>query len=223
MCNLYLVSPEIVENSVGLDIPFKGLWSVGEMANVSWFPSSLIVERLTSTTDVKVDILLRKYNSNNDSLDETVVLATDLPNSGSATVVLPLSLKSNLAHSEYDFHTAVVAIAVNTSTTNFARSKRAYETTFIFSLATLYAFGKPMTVFLNEEDYVKMRIECEKWVQRTPPFPTRRIPPCPCNDTDAERDDRFVVEDTPDSLRLFFHPHSKRCYRQANVRQVGWL
>lgn len=126
MCNLLflnLVSPESIDYSVGVDIPDISLWSVGEMANVSWLPSALVIKEVMNTSDVKVDISLKKYNISSNSFDESIMLATDLPNSGFATVLFPPSLKSNLAHSNYNLDTAVVAVTVNTSATNLARSK----------------------------------------------------------------------------------------------------
>lgn len=173
------------------------------------------------TTSVKVDISLLVYNNIAEMFEETMMLVTDLPNSGSASVLLSESFNSSLPQSDYNLHTTIVKVAVNTSTTSLVRSKRSTSVSTVTKILNkIKQFGKPLMVFAVKYSVVS-RILCEAWVAVTPRFPTRSIPPCPCNETSADGDNRFIKDkDAGITRRYIFHYKSKSCYRQANVRQV---
>lgn len=212
------VSPESVNDSVGLQTRENVVWNVGEMASVSWNPASLMINELMTIDHVRVDISLLVYSNISEVFEETLMLATNLPNSGSASIPLTASLSSSLPHSDYDLHITIVKVGVNASTTNLARSKRSLP---ILSKiwGKLAKFAK-VRLLSSLKVAIVSRLLCEAWVAATPRFPTRRIPPCPCNEDDAKDDDRFQPEESPRLVRQFFHKKSKSCFRQANVRQV---
>ena len=189
-------------------------WNVGEMANISWNPSSLVIDDLVMTTDVKVDISLWIYNGVTEVFEENTILATDMPNSGFASITLLESMASRLPSSDYGLHTATLKVTVNSSTT---RSKRASVGSILRNAGK---FGKPGVIAAAAVlgASVGQRLLCEVWSRNASPFPRRSIPPCPCTTEDAGNDDRFEVETSPESSRRFFHQGSSRCYRQANVR-----
>ena len=54
------------------------------MANITWHPSSLIMNEAISNVSVKVDASLLFYNEQTDEFQESMMLATDLPNTGVA-------------------------------------------------------------------------------------------------------------------------------------------
>jgi len=66
------------------------IWSVGEMGTILWDPSSLVISELMNTSDVKVDISLWTYNYETETFEEAMMLVTNLPNSGSASLSLPV-------------------------------------------------------------------------------------------------------------------------------------
>lgn len=195
------------------------------MANISWNPSSLVISELMVATDVKVDISLWTYNDVAGILEETIMLATDLPNSGFTSISLSDSLASALPSSDYDLHTAMLKVAVNSSTTHVsARSNRSLDMAkFRKILSDIGQFGNRTLLSLRNNiasslESVKARLSCEAWATTTRQVPIRSIPPCPCTVSDAANDDRFEIEDSPEFSRSFFHPDSSSCYRQANVR-----
>ena len=186
------------------------------MANFSWNPSSLIIDE-SMTENVKVDISMWVYNNITEEFEETSILATNLPNSGSASLLLPDSPSSILPHVDKTLLISFARVGVNTSTTEFVRSKRS-SFSLRNILGKLAKFGK-----IGLLSYIKLqvasRLLCEAFALLTPPFPTRSIPPCPCNENDALDDnDRFTPDESPAFVRRYFHPKSKSCFRQANVR-----
>lgn len=208
------MSPERIDENVKIEIERTGVWSSGEIGNISWNPYSLVINDVMSANHVRVDITLSVYNSK-EVFEETIILATDLPNSGSASVLLPDSLNTSLPRAEYDLHVGLVKVGVNTSTTSITRYKRNSGTSQL--LGKLGKFAKLLTIS-SIKDSIAARLLCEVWVAATPNFPTRDVPPCACNSEDAEGDDRYEEETTPAKVRQFFHPKSSICYRQANVR-----
>ena len=206
-----IVSPENAEESVGVETTERVVWSSGERADISWNPESLVVQGVTDPASVKVDVSLLTFNSDTEDFEETATLATGLPNSGSASVSLP---DSPDVQSNYGLRPAIVKVDVNTSTAT-SRSKR-----FIPAVLKLGLYGKLLLTYYVKSSGRK-RVLCEGWKLSAAPFPTRAIPPCPCDVTDADSDSRYVEETGTSVLRNFFHPGSSKCYRQANVRQVN--
>lgn len=183
------------------------------------------MNELINNVDVKVDASLLVYNEETEELEQTMILATDLPNIGFAQVQLPTSPK--FSTSQYNVHTAILQLSVNTSTTIMPVNKRAAHQS---RLRRLLQWAKKFTkarVVSTIKSSIARRLLCEGWVAATPRFPRRSIPPCPCTTNDAAGDDRYVKEkydnkyvDAAAGLlrRYVLHKGSNTCYRQANVR-----
>ena len=176
------------------------------------------MSELIDNVNVKVDASLLVYNEETEELEQTMMLATDLPNTGFAQVQLPTSPGPVFPTSQYDVHAAILQLSVNTSTTIIPVNKRAAHRS---KLRTVLQWAKKFTK-LGMVSFIKFfvakRLLCELWVAATPRFPRRSIPPCPCNTVDAASDDRYVEDEAPGPVRRFFHEKSSICYRQANVR-----
>lgn len=190
---------------------------------------------LSNVTSVRVDISLWTYNKASRAYQQASVLATDVPNSGSTTVVMPQANQESVNTDDDEIEPIVVKVGVNASTTagTLPRVKRSSVDTAKV-LGTLSKFTKarfllPGAAFAATAVSIYLRVKCEGWKRDNPPDPRvwRNVPPCPCNTTDAERDTRFEKEEFPDNklkdigasvARSFFHSGSKSCYRQANVR-----
>jgi hypothetical protein len=174
------------------------------------------MSELIDNVNVKVDASLLVYNEETEELEQTMMLATDLPNTGFAQVQLPNS--PTFSTSQNDVHAAIVQLSVNTSTTTIPVNKRAAHR---FRLRRVLPWAKRFTK-LGTISFIKFfvakRLLCEVWAAATPRFPRRSIPPCPCTKNDAVGDDRYVTDEAPERVRRFFHKGSSSCYRQANVR-----
>jgi len=176
-----------------------------------------------------VDVSLLIYNNVTESFEENTVLATNIPNSGSASITLPDTINSGLPLSDYNLHTAIVKVGVNTSTTSLDRSKRSSHISAATRiLEKLKVFAKARLISTIKTSITR-RLLCELWVRAAPQFTTTNLPPCPCNVSDASKDSRFIEEKYDNEyvnaaaslLRQYvLHPKSRSCYRQANVRQV---
>lgn len=222
---MYIVSPENEEDVIGIEIKQQIIWNSGEMANITWSPSSLIMSELINSANVKVDASLLLYNEQTEKFEETMMLATDLPNSGSASI--PLLDSQSFPTSEYELHAAILKLSVNTSTTVLPVTKRAaHQFTLRRILRWVGKFAK-VRFISSIKSSVARRLLCEAWVATTPRVPERSIPPCPCNAKDAADDDRYVEERYDNDYvnaaagllrRYVLHKGSRSCYRQANVR-----
>lgn len=203
-------------DNVGVETPESMLWNVGEVATVSWNPASLVLsEHVISATSVRVDISVWTFNNVTAVL--SVTLATNLPNSGSASILLPDSIVSDLPPSDYNLTVSIVKVSVNTSTTNLSLSTRITPE----QLRGISRFGKVLTLSHATPDFTARRLLCEAWKVSSPPFPLQNLPPCPCNEEGARVDDRFE-EETPLDGRsqnhFYSHNRNNYCYSQANVR-----
>ena len=182
---------------------------------------------LIGNINVKVDASLLVYNEETEELEQIMMLATDLPNTGFAQVQLPTS--PILPTSQYDVHAAILQLSVNTSTTIMPVNKRAAHHS---KLRRLLQWAKKFTkarIVSSIKTSIARRLLCELWVAATPRFPQRSIPPCPCTTRDASNDDRYVEERYENKYadaalgflrRHVLHKGSSTCYRQANVRYI---
>ena len=210
------VSPDNVQDYVKVQTKSNLVWIPGEKASISWNPSSLAVGNLTSSNEVRVDVSLWAYNEKMKGFEEKITVASNLPNTGNASLTLSDSVNNDLPLVTNDLHLLTTRLGVKVSTVSSSRSKR-----FIFSIVKeLKQFTKQTLIILKDITNLKMRLNCEEWADKSAPFPVRRVPPCPCTTSDAKKDNRYVIEDSPSWLREFFHRNSERCYRQANVRYV---
>ena len=183
------------------------------------------MSELIDNVNVKVDASLLLYNEETEELEQTMMLATDLPNTGFAQVQLPIS--PTFPTSQYDVHAAILQLSVNTSTTVMPVNKRAAHHS---RLRKVLQWAKKFTkarIISTIKSSVARRLLCEVWVAATPRFPQRSIPPCPCTAGDANDDDRYDEEGYDNQYvdaalgvlrRHVLHKGSSTCYRQANVR-----
>ncbi len=211
---MYSVSPLISSDSVEIQTAADSIWVVGELANFSWNPSSLLINELINVNQIHIDISLWIYNDITDVFEEKVVVATDVPNTGSASVMLTESLSSKLPNSDTSMFVTYPKIGINSST-SLLRTKR-FASNLLRLVGKVAKFGKILAI-TRQTAAVTARLLCEDFAL-TPTVPRRRIPPCPCKEQDAGNDDRFEVETSPEYLRKFFHKGSNICFRQANVR-----
>lgn len=131
---LIVVSPETVRDSVEIQTEEPVLWRIGQMATLTW--NSDPFDSLAD--DVKVDISLGTYNSDG-LLQRDVMLATDLPNSGMASIHLPDSLNSTLSsYSENGLLVGIVKVGVNTSTTNMGQFKHSADESFFRRILSVF-------------------------------------------------------------------------------------
>ena len=227
---MHTVSPDNEEEDiVGIEIEQKIIWNSGETANITWRPSSLIMSELIDNINVKVDASLLLYNEETEELEQTMMLATDLPNTGIAQVRLPTS--PSFPASQYDVRAAILQLSVNTSTTVMPVTKRAaHQSKLRRFLQWAKKFTKTRIIVSTViKTSIALRLLCEVWVAATPRFPRRSIPPCPCTTNDAAGDDRYVEERYENKYanaalgflrRHVLHKGSRTCYRQANVRYI---
>lgn len=218
---MYTASPENNEDGVGIETDRIIVWNSREIANITWRPSSLII----NGADVKLDASLLLYNDQTDEFEETVVLATDLPNTGYASIKLPDSEK--FPPSTYNVYAAIVKLSVNMSTTTIPSIRRVSHLSGLMNILGIVKKFTKVRFISSITSSIKKRILCEVWFDATPRFPQQRIPPCPCNTMDAVRDDRFVEERYDNEYlnaaagllrRYVLHQGSRTCYQQANVR-----
>ena len=178
---------------------------------MTWNPNSLVEDSL-GVDGVKVDITLHRY-TDQDEWEETP-LVTDLPNSGCTSLTIPelpgLS-ESNSADP------ALIQVRVNASRTiQSSRSKRIP----IVALPILWKFTKLAAIYYVKSS-IKRRLACEAWHLADPGVNTRRLPPCPCNTSQASGDNRFINETGffPEIFQKYiFHRGSGICYRQRDAR-----
>ena len=190
------------------------------MANVSWSPVSLVMSDRIRTDTVKVDISLWVYSNVSGAFEKTATLATDLPNSGSASLSLPDSLNSTLPY----LHTMFVKVGVNASTTDLAQFDGSTHVANI--VQEVGQFGKARLVS-QDKTSSQRRLLCEAWASEAQQFPSGSVPPCPCNEDTARGDDRFQKEEyssgyenaTASLLRRYvLYSDSRSCYTQAAVK-----
>ena len=206
--NVYIhlpVSPQDVSDAVEIESEEFAV-KVGEKFNVTWNPSSFVEDSL-GVDGVRVDIALYRY-TDQDEWEETP-LAMDLPNSGRTSLTIP---EPDLSESN-SIDPVLIQVRVNASRTiQSSRSKRIP----LAALPILWKFTK-LAVIYYAKSSIRARLACEAWYLTDPGINARRLPPCPCDTSQASNDDRFVQE-TADSLRKFFHRGSGSCYRQRNPR-----
>jgi hypothetical protein len=173
------------------------------------------MSELIDNINVKVDASLLVYNEETEELEQTMMLATDLLNTGFAQVQLPTS--PVFPTSRYDVHATVLQLSVNTSTTIMPVNKRAAHRFILRSVLQLAKKFTKLTPVSIIKRFVARRLNCEVWAATTPRVPRRSIPPCPCTTGDAASDTRYVEDEAPEYLRRFFHKGSSICYRQASA------
>lgn len=209
--NVYIplpVSPQDGSDAVEIESEEFAL-NVGESINVTWNPSSLVEDSL-GVDGVRVDIILHRY-TDQDEWEETP-LAMHLPNSGHTSLTIPE--RPDLSESN-SIDPVLIQVRVNASRTiQSSRSKRI--STAIVPII-LWKFTK-LIVISYVKSSIYLRLACEAWYLSDLGINTRRLPPCPCNKSQAVKDDRFEKEEgfLANILRKYiFHRDSESCYRQS--------
>lgn len=178
---------------------------------MTWNPSSLVEDSL-GVDGVRVDVTLHRYTDQDEW--EKTPLVTDLPNSGRTSLTIP-ELPALIESNSVD--PVLIQVCVNASRTiQSSRSKRIP----IAALPILWKFTKLAAIRYVKKS-IKRRLQCEAWHLADPGVNTRRLPPCPCDTSQASDDDRFIEETgfLPGILRKYvFHKGSGSCYRQRNAR-----
>ena len=187
----------------------------GESINVTWNPLSVIDNNLFKIDTPKVDISLLRYKEDEGEWEETAVLATDLPNNGRASVMLP---NIEPLDESRPLDLILIRMTLNTST-SITRSPRMKRSILSRAWKAVKQFSKVVLLWLLEESYpIRRRLLCEVWHLADRGVNERRLPPCPCREGQAEEDSEYIRETGADALREYFHPGSKSCYRQNAVR-----
>ena len=204
------VSPQDISDAVEIESEEFAL-KVGEKVNVTWNPSSLVEDSL-GVDIVRVDITLYRYIDQNEWKESQLV--TDLPNTGRTSLTIP-ELPGLRESNSID--PVLIQVRVNASRTiQPSRSKRS-----IFGIIQNLAKFAKATVILYKKLSKYQRRACLAWNLLDPGVDTRRLPPCPCNASQASDDDRFEQETGVFAgfLREYvFHRGSGSCYRQRNAR-----
>ena len=193
--------------------------TTGESINVTWNPLSVIDNNLLEIDTPKVDISLLRYKEDEWEWEETAVLATDLPNNGRASVMLPDIQPLDQSRS---LDLALIQVVLNAST-SIAQSSSMTKSTPRLSglLRKLRHFTKAKAIGSTKSS-IALRLLCEVWHYADWGINVNvwGIPPCPCTKDQANQDSRYVQETDSggDILRGYvFHPGSESCYRQTTT------
>ena len=205
-----------MDNAVEVESQDTALLTIGEGVNVTWNPLSVIDNNLFKIDTPKVDISLLRYKEDDGEWEETAVLATDLPNNGRASVMLP---NIEPLDESRPLDLTLIRVTLNTST-SITQSQRMKRSILSRALGTLKEFSKTLLLWLLEESFPTQRRQlCEKWHLDDRGVDERRLLPCPCRKDQAEGDRlQYIKETGADALREYFHPGSESCYRQRTTR-----
>ena len=192
--------------------------TTGESINVTWNPLSVIDNNLFEIDTPKVDISLLRYKKDEGEWEETVVLATDLPNNGRASVMLPDIQPLDRSRS---LDLALIQVALNASTSVAQSSHMKRSTSQILRLLKKLRLFTKARVIGSIKSSIARRLLCEVWHLADRGINERQIPPCPCTKDKANEDSRYEQETgaVANTLRKYvFHPGSESCYRQTTAR-----
>ena len=195
--------------------------TTGESINVTWTPLSVIDNNLFEIDTPKVDISLLRYKKDEGEWEKTAVLATDLPNNGRASVMLPDIQPLDRSRS---LDLALIQVALNASTSvaqsSHMRRSTSQKSRVLRLLKKLRRFTKPRVIG-SIKSSIARRLLCEVWHLADRGINERQIPPCPCTKDKANEDSRYEQERgaVANALRKYvFHPGSESCYRQTTAR-----
>lgn len=175
---------------------------------VTWNPDSLLP--MMDPTYFLVNIALSQMDIQDGRWQRMQNLATNLPNTGEATVTIPPLVMSNSATAADDIYPVSIEVVVGSVN---GRQKRQVSLIGIALWSTVgYLYGS-----------VELREACEVWRRNQRRGIgneiNSRLPPCPrtMEQADANTGDIKFRRDTGFGnylSRLFFHPGADSCYRQ---------
>ena len=167
----------------------------GESFMVGWSPEGVLPEEDPSSSTV--DITLHCLDPSSGDAIETVSLATNAPNNGSAQVTIPaVASISDVSMCSVQVTAATVTAAASTAL-----------------LRRVVALWSPVSYLVIS---VGLRLGCHGWHKAQSPATGAKllasVMPCPNNVQQARADSRFSP-DNPITARIF-HRGSESCFRQ---------
>ena len=178
---------------------------VGNSITIGWNPSG-ILRSVGSLTDenIELDVKLIELNQDMNTHREIAILASNIPNSGSATVIID---GLDLTDSDvYQVSVFIEARAIRTTERQIGTlSRSAGVWTGIF-FVTLSGIGRSL---------------CDQWASTEPISIGQEILdrvrsqfPCPPTLAQARRSDSNLQLDN--RLIFFYHPNAENCFRQTD-------
>ena len=175
--------------------------------SLEWLPEFFFPVNIENSTSALANIDLYHYNTrvNPSKWQKMIGLATNIPNTGSATVEIP---KSVLVQDPQ-----LVVIKISLSPTNqpvdIIDQRIAGWSDLAYSESMDGTLTKLCLVWTNKqaEDVGDMLLE--------------RLPPCPPNVRLAVLDSLHLEDHQGSSYREFFHPNASRCFRQATLTMLA--
>jgi deleted-in-malignant-brain-tumors protein 1 len=207
----YTLPMEIESAKMGIRIDSEDyLLGAGERVNVSWDLSTLTSGLLTSAESsfVRINISMIFYDTETDKWEERITLASNVAaGDGVAEVIIPEVDETSIKLSQ---------IKVSLSTINENEIQK------IFMLLKKIAKKLLRFVFKNViKDVaasVAQRLACEAWYHYgSSSVDNRRLPPCPCTKSQADKDDRYNEEHNIWRQVTFNKKKARTCYSQSNI------
>lgn len=208
-----------MENAV--EVENQDALTTRKSINVTWNPLSVIDNHLFEINNPKVDISLLRYKEDEEVWEETAMLATDLPNNGRASVMLP---DIQPLDESRPLDLTLIQVTLNTST-SITQSPRMKRNPVSRALRSLKRFSKALILqfieYIEKKSPREKLQDCIEWYLDDEGVDERSILPCPCRKNQvANRDDRYKLDSGSDILREnLFHPKSESCYRQKTTRR----
>ena len=169
---------------------------------LEWLPGFFFPENAENSTSALVDIDLYRYNrlARPPAWQKMIVLATEVPNTGNATVEIPKSVLIQ------DPQLIVIKISLSPSqpaAVVIIDQRIAGWSGLAYSESIDRTLSKLCFSWSNKQDTNIGETLLE------------RLPPCPPNVRLAVLDSLYLEDRQISSYREFFHPNASRCFRQA--------
>ena len=180
---------------------------------VAWNPNTLLP--MMAPTSFLVNIALSQMDIQTGRWHHMQNLATNLPNTGEATVTIPSQIMGNTATVTNDIFPVSIEVVVGSVD---GRRKRQVSLGNLIELRI--ALWSPVGYLFGS---AALRAACEVWRRSQPRGIgneiNSRLPPCPrtMQQADENTGDIKFSKDTGFGnylSRLFFHPGAASCYRQ---------
>ena len=179
------------------------LFEVGNSITVGWNPSDILRSVGGLTDDnIELDVKLIELNQDMNTHREIAILASNIPNSGSATVRIDGLDQSD--SEVWQVSVFIEARAIRTQIANTSLSRSGVWTGIFF--VTLSGIGRSL---------------CDQWASTEPISIGQEILdrvrsqfPCPPTLAQARRSNSNLQPDN--RLIFFYHPNAENCFRQAD-------
>ena len=171
--------------------------------SLEWLPEFFFPVNTENATSATVDIDLYHYNraaSPAPKWQKMIVLKTNIPNTGNATVKIPKSVLVN------DPQLVVIKISLSPNQPVDIIDTR------IAGWSGL-AYSESMDGTLSKLCFVWSNKQADDIGETL----LGRLPPCPPNVRLAVLDSLYIEDRQISSYREFFHPNASRCFRQATL------